>query len=582
MTKGVTVWFTGLSSSGKTTIAKRVEILLHERGVHAERLDGDVVRQSLTRDLGFSKEDRDKNIERVTFVAKLLTRNDVVVLSSFISPYKAQRENARREIGAFLEVYIRTPLEVLVERDLKGLYKKAIAGELQGFTGVNDPYEAPESPDLVCDTDKESVEESVAKVMGLLEERGFVARGDGDTASVGQRGQREKVPGPSVPHGGVLVNRELTGPPRDEALARAATLGAVQLGEKELSDLELIGVGALSPLTGFMRKLDYECVVDSMRLSDGLVWALPVTLAVTAEQAAPLAEGEEIALTDGDGKIVGLMQVTEKFNYEKHREAEQCFGTTDAAHPGVARVYAQGDVYLGGPVWVLDRPNPDSFAEFRLTPHETRTRFDELGWKTVVAFQTRNPVHRAHEYLQKVAMEGVDGLLLHPLVGATKSDDVPADVRMRTYETILAEYYPPTRAMLSVFPAAMRYAGPREAVWHAICRKNYGCTHFIVGRDHAGVGNYYGTYDAQIMVDRFSFEELGITPLKFEHSFFCKECGNMASAKTCPHGKEHHLQLSGTRVREMLTNGELPPPEFTRPEVAKILIEAYQAAAVTV
>lgn len=578
MSKGVTVWFTGLSGSGKTTIAKRLEALLHERGIHAERLDGDVVRQSLTRDLGFSKEDRDKNIERVTFVAKLLTRNDVVVLSSFISPYRAQREASRRDIGAFLEVFVNATLDTLVARDLKGLYKKAMAGEIQGFTGVNDPYEAPENPELVCDTDAETVEESVAKVMELLEERGYIPRVGG--TMTGRRGAREAVPGPSVPHGGVLVNRELTGAARDEALARAATLPAIALGEKELSDLEMIGVGALSPLTGFMRKLDYECVVDSMRLSDGLVWALPVTLAIDEARAGRIAEGSEVALTDESGQIVGIMQVTEKYTYDKTREAQQCFGTTDVAHPGVARVLAQGDVYLGGPVWVLDRPQQDDFAAYRMTPLETRRRFDELGWKSVVAFQTRNPVHRAHEYLQKVAMEMVDGLLLHPLVGATKSDDVPADVRMQTYEVILDKYYPKDRAMLAVFPAAMRYAGPREAVWHAICRKNYGCTHFIVGRDHAGVGNYYGTYDAQQMVDRFSFEDLGIVPLKFEHSFFCRTCGNMASAKTCPHDKSHHVHLSGTRVREMLTNGELPPPEFSRPEVAKILVDAYRGAAV--
>jgi sulfate adenylyltransferase/3'-phosphoadenosine 5'-phosphosulfate synthase len=537
-----------------------------------------VVRQSLTRDLGFSKEDRDKNIERVTFVAKLLTRNDVVVLSSFISPYKAQREASRREIGEFLEVFVDATLDTLVGRDLKGLYKKALAGEIQGFTGVNDPYEAPEAPDLVCNTDAESVEESVAKVMALLEERGYIPAVG--AASGGRRGARQAVPGPSVPHGGVLVNRELTGAARDEALARAATLPAIELDERELSDLDMIGVGALSPLTGFMRKLDYDCVVDSMRLSDGLLWALPVTLAVTEEQAARVSEGGEVALTDGAGNIVGIMQVTEKYGYDKNREAQQCFGTTDRAHPGVARIYEQGDVYLGGPVWIVDRSNQGDFAEYRLTPLQTRQRFDELGWKTVVAFQTRNPVHRAHEYLQKVAMEMVDGLLLHPLVGATKSDDVPAGVRMRTYEEILDKYYPKNRAMLSVFPAAMRYAGPREAVWHAICRKNYGCTHFIVGRDHAGVGNYYGTYDAQLMVDRFSYDELGITPLKFEHSFFCRACGNMASAKTCPHDRSEHVHLSGTKVREMLTNGELPPSEFTRPEVAKILIEAYRGEAV--
>ena len=575
MSRGVTIWFTGLSGAGKTTIAKRVEAILHDRGVRAERLDGDVVRQSLTRDLGFSKEDRDKNIERVTFVAKLLTRNGVVVLSSFISPYRAMRENGRREIGEFLEVYVRAPLDALVERDLKGLYRKAIAGELQGFTGVNDPYEEPESPDLVCDTDRESVDESVAKVIGLLEGRGYLHESRGPQG-VGDRPRSERVPGPSVPHGGELVDRELTGVARDQALARAVTLEALALGEKELSDLEMIGVGALSPLTGFMRRLDYECVVDNMRLSDGLLWALPVTLAADEARAARIAEGQEVALTTEQGTIVGVMQVTEKYAYDKQREAERCFGTTDAAHPGVARLYAQGNVYLGGPVWVLDRPNQESFPQYRLTPLETRRRFDALGWKTVVAFQTRNPVHRAHEYLQKVAMEVVDGLLLHPLVGATKSDDVPAEVRMRTYEAILQTYYPAHRAMLSVFPAAMRYAGPREAVWHAICRKNYGCTHFIVGRDHAGVGNYYGTYDAQQLIDRFSPEELGITPLKFEHSFYCRTCGNMASAKTCPHSAEHHVHLSGTKVRAMLTAGELPPPEFTRPEVARVLIEAYQ------
>ncbi len=575
MIKGVTLWFTGLSGSGKTTIAKRVESILHERGIPAERLDGDVVRQSLTRDLGFSKEDRDKNIERVTFVAKLLTRNHTIVLSSFISPYKAQREASRREIGEFLEVYVRTPLEVLVERDVKGMYKKAMAGEIQGFTGVNDPYEAPENPDLIVDTDTESVDESVAKVIGLLEDRGYIPAGV--AAAAGVRRAAEKVPGPSTPHGGVLINRELQGAQREEALKRAQQLPRVELDDRELSDLEMIGVGALSPLTGFMRKMDYETVVDSMRLSDGVVWALPVTLAVSKEDADKIAEGSEIAL-GGGGKVVGIMHVTEKFTYDKKREAQQCFGTTEEAHPGVARLYRQGDVYLGGPVWVIDRPNQGEFAEHRLTPMQTRQRFDELGWKSVVAFQTRNPVHRAHEYLQKVAMEGVDGLMLHPLVGATKGDDVPADTRMKTYQVILEHYYPKNRAMLAVFPAAMRYAGPREAVWHAIARKNYGCTHFIVGRDHAGVGNYYGTYDAQNMVDRFSFDELGITPLKFEHTFYCKTCGNMASAKTCPHGREHHVMLSGTKVREMLTNGELPPPEFTRPEVAKILIEAYQAA----
>lgn len=586
MTKGVTVWFTGLSGSGKTTIAKRVEAILQERGVAVERLDGDVVRQSLTRDLGFSKEDRDKNIERVTFVAKLLTRNGTLVLASFISPYKVTREYSRREIGEYVEVFVKASLDTLLERDVKGLYRKALAGEIQGFTGVNDPYEEPESPAVICDTDQESVEESVAKVIAFLEDAGYIeaARRNGKVRYVtasGGSGDRNSIPGPSIPHGGTLVNRELDGDSKSEARSRAASLPQVRLQERELSDLEMIGVGALSPLTGFMRRLDYDCVVDSMRLSDGLLWPLPVTLAVSTAQAQSLAEGREIALTDSGGRPVALMQVTELYGYDKKREAKLVFSTTDEAHPGVARLYAQGDVLVGGPVWIIDRPGQDEFPDYRRTPNETRRIFDERGWKTVVAFQTRNPVHRAHEYLQKVALEGVDGLLLHPLVGATKSDDVAADVRLRTYEEILDAYYPADRVLLSVFPAAMRYAGPREAVFHAICRKNYGCTHFIVGRDHAGVGNYYGTYEAQQIFDRFEPEEIGITPLKFEHSFFCRTCGSMATAKTCPHGKESHVFLSGTRVREMLTNGELPPPEFTRPEVARILIEAYRAQAET-
>jgi ATP sulfurylase len=375
------------------------------------------------------------------------------------------------------------------------------------------------------------------------------------------------------------VNRELQGEALKSALAHAQNLPRLTLDEREASDLEMIGVGALSPLTGFMRRLDYETVVDRMRLSDGLIWAMPVTKAVSTSEAAALKEGQEVALVDESGEAVAIMQVTDIYPYDKELEARKCFGTTEAAHPGVARLYAQGEVLIGGPVQVLRRPTYTEFTEYRLTPLETRKAMDERGWKTVVGFQTRNPVHRAHEYLQKVALETIDGLLLHPLVGATKSDDVPADVRMKTYEEILGHYYPKSRSMLAVFPAAMRYAGPREAVWHAICRKNYGCTHFIVGRDHAGVGNYYGSYDAQVLIDSLPAHELGITAVKYEHTFFCKTCGNMASTRSCPHGKEHHVILSGTKVREMLTNGELPPPEFTRPEVARILMEAYRAQA---
>jgi sulfate adenylyltransferase len=366
------------------------------------------------------------------------------------------------------------------------------------------------------------------------------------------------------PHGGRLVDR--TGE-RPDGVERLET---ITLTSRELSDLDMLACGALSPLEGFMGRDDYEHVVEEMRLVSGLPWALPVCLAV---DEAP--NGERVALADEAGKLYGVLEVEDVFEYEKEREAEQCFRTTDDAHPGVARLYAQVGRYLAGKVTVFERQQPP-FPELALDPAETRAAFAERGWKRVVGFQTRNPIHRAHEYLTKVALETVDGLLIHPLVGETKSDDVPAATRVECYGVLVDKYYPADRVLVSAFPAAMRYAGPREAIWHAICRKNYGCSHFIVGRDHAGVGSYYGTYDAQLIFDEFEAHELDIEPMFFEHSFFCRVCGSMASAKTCPHGGDDHVHLSGTKVREMLGNGELPPVEFSRPEVAEVLIEAYR------
>jgi sulfate adenylyltransferase len=367
------------------------------------------------------------------------------------------------------------------------------------------------------------------------------------------------------PHGGSLVDR--TG----ERPAGVENLERVTLTSREVSDLDLIASGALSPLEGFMGREDYERVVDEMRLANGLVWALPVCLAVPS---APT--GDRVAFADEAGNLLAVLEVDEVYEYDKTREAERCFRTADEAHPGVARLYAQHPLYLAGRVTVFDRPVPE-FAELARDPAETRAIFAERGWRRVVGFQTRNPIHRAHEYLTKVALETVDGLLVHPLVGDTKSDDVPAATRVECYRVLLDGYYPPDRVLLSAFPAAMRYAGPREAVWHAICRKNYGCSHFIVGRDHAGVGDYYGTYDAQLIFDGFEPHELDIEPLFFEHSFYCRACGSMASAKTCPHPADEHVFLSGTKVRELLAAGEVPPEEFTRHEVAEVLIEAYRA-----
>ncbi len=378
-----------------------------------------------------------------------------------------------------------------------------------------------------------------------------------------------------APHGGELVSLLLPDAEAERAVEEAANLPKVEVGHRELSDLEMLAVGALSPLTGFMGEKDYHSVLDEAHLSNGPVWTIPVTLSLQEDEAKRIGGAARVALMAG-GTPIALLDVEQVYRRDREKEAAAVFRTQDVEHPGVKALHAAGDYVVAGQVHAIGLPAHDTFTEFRLTPAQTRAAFAERGWKTVVGFQTRNPVHRAHEYLQKCAMEIVDGLLLHPLVGETKGDDVPADVRMRCYEVLFENYYPRDRAMMSVFPAAMRYAGPKEAIWHAIARKNYGCTHFIVGRDHAGVGSYYGTYDAQKIFEDFEPGELGITPLFFEHSFYCVKCEQMASPKTCPHGDAERVILSGTKVREMLRAGQKPPMEFSRPEVAQILIDAMQ------
>jgi sulfate adenylyltransferase len=382
------------------------------------------------------------------------------------------------------------------------------------------------------------------------------------------------TPGPVPPHGGRLVDR--FDPDLDEGGARPR----VTLSSRQAADLDLIAVGALSPIEGFMGHEAYETVLTDMRLPDGLAWAVPVTLAVPADELADVGSSDQVELVSPSGDFLGVMDVEERFDTDPAREARLVYGTEETAHPGVASLYAHGTTCLAGPVRVAARMELDpAAAPYLLDPAESRRVFDERGWRTVVGFQTRNPIHRAHEYITKVALETVDGLFLHPLVGQTKDDDIPAGVRMRCYEALIAGYYPPERVVLGVLPAAMRYAGPREAVLHAILRQNYGCTHFIVGRDHAGVGAYYGTYDAHRIFDDIGRDELAIQPLFFEHSFWCNLTGGMATTKTSPSGPEDRVFLSGTKVREMLERGEIPPVEFTRPEVARILIEAYTGAA---
>ncbi|QYO62889.1 sulfate adenylyltransferase [Leptolyngbya sp. 7M] len=379
-----------------------------------------------------------------------------------------------------------------------------------------------------------------------------------------------------APHGGTLINRICTPEQKAQFLEQADHLPRICLNQRALSDLELIAIGGFSPLTGFMGEADYQRVVDEMHLANGLPWSIPITLSVNAEQAARLKEGAWIRLDDPNGRFVGVLQLTQKYVCDKEHEAQQVYRTTDEKHPGVKVVYSQGDVNLAGDVWLLERRPHPNFPAYQIDPAESRALFRQKGWQTVVGFQTRNPIHRAHEYIIKCALETVDGLFLHPLVGATKEDDIPADVRMRCYEILLEKYFPLDRVILAINPAAMRYAGPREAIFHALVRKNYGCTHFIVGRDHAGVGDYYGTYDAQYIFDEFAPGELGIQPMKFEHAFYCRRTQQMATSKTSSSTPEERIHLSGTKVREMLRRGELPPPEFSRPEVAAELARAMQ------
>jgi ATP sulfurylase/adenylyl-sulfate kinase len=573
--EGFVVWFTGLSGSGKSTLASMLSSELSRRGVHVESLDGDVVRTHLSKGLGFSREDRDTNIRRIGFVAKLLARAGACAITAAISPYRELREEQRRAIGRFCEVYCECPLEVLKSRDAKGLYARALAGEIKGFTGVDDPYEPPAAPEVVVRTDREAPRESLAKILGKLESLGYVRAHAGGAAGVAPASGARRTLAP--PHGGELVDRFLRGDAAGRLAARAAAMPRLRLDDRGASDLELLANGAYSPLKGFMTSRDYLRVVRERRLENGAVWPLPVTLAVAKETAARLPPDGEVALEAPDGRIVAVLELADRWTPDKDLEAREVYRTSDVAHPGVAALKAAGDTYLGGEVWVIERPGAPQFPHVPRDPAATRALFTARGWSRVVGFQTRNPVHRAHEYITKCALEITDGLLLHPLVGATKEGDIPAEVRMQCYEALLRKYYPEGRVVLGVYPAAMRYAGPREALFHALVRKNYGCSHFVVGRDHAGVGRYYGTYDAQRVFDDFLPGELGIEPLRFEEAFWSSVVSGMATEKTAPGGPETRVKLSGTQVREMLAAGRLPPPEFTRPEVAQILLDAARA-----
>lgn len=381
-----------------------------------------------------------------------------------------------------------------------------------------------------------------------------------------------------MPHGGKLLPLLLEGEAIKKEKERAKSLRIVKMTSRETSDLIMMAIGAFSPLQGFMCQADYKRVVTDMHLDNGLVWPIPITLSVNQAQANSLNEGDEVALMDDEtGELMGSMLIEEKYHYDKKKEAKDVFRTDAENHPGVAKVYAQGDVLLGGPVKAFSEGKyPKEFGTHYARPAETRKIFEEKGWSTVAAFQVRNPIHRSHEYCTKIALEVSDGLFIHPLVGKLKGDDIPADVRMKCYEVLLENYYPKERVVMKVYPMEMRYGGPREAVLHAIFRQNFGCSHMIIGRDHAGVGKYYGPFDAQNIFNEFEDGELEIEPLKIDWTFWCYKCDGMASMKTCPHTAADRCMISGTELRRMMAEGEMPPKEFGRPEVVQILIEYYK------
>jgi sulfate adenylyltransferase len=384
-----------------------------------------------------------------------------------------------------------------------------------------------------------------------------------DQSLIGLRG--------GLPHGGQLVDRRLDA--EEVSALASSSLPSLPLTAAEAADLRALATGAYSPLSGFLGAKEHQSVTESMRLPDGTLWPIPVCLGIGD---GVRVDGDRMALRDERGGLLGVLEVAEVFERDRAAEAELVYGTSDPAHPGVARVLGSPSRAVAGPIEALVAPLDGPVGARAFTPAQTRAAFAERGWATVVGFQTRNPVHRAHEYLMKCALETVDGLLLHPLVGPTKEGDVPAEVRMRAYAAVLG-YFPASRVLLAALVAPMRYAGPREAVLHALVRKNYGCTHFIVGRDHAGVGSYYGTFEAQQLLASLPAEDLGIIPLRFDNAFYCQRCLAMATGKTCPHPASDHVALSGTQVRAMLSAGQLPPPEFSRAEVAELLIDAYRA-----
>lgn len=569
--QGAVVWLTGLSGAGKTTISSLVSKTLHHHSIQHIVLDGDEVRKVLSPDLGYSAEDRKKHLERVMYLAKTLAQNNQLVLAAFLSANKEVRNNIRKHIetaATFIEVYVKCPFQVCVERDPKGHYKKVQQGTMQNFVGVDQPYQESEHPELVLETDKLQPEQSAEQIIHYLAEQGIIRN------SLSTSKTQEIVS--LKAHGGDLVQQFMDEKEKKEILASLHKYKQLIVDRDAILDLENIATGVFSPLCGFMNKTNYESVVEKGRLANGIPFTIPIVLPVSDEEIKikQFRKGDHVILLaqNKDHNIpIALLEVEDIFMYDKQKEAQNVYGTTDSNHPGVKRLFSRSNTLISGKIELINRYPIGDFQGFNYDPLQTRKMFAEKGWKTIVGFQTRNAPHRAHEHLQKTALEHVDGLFIQPLVGWKKPGDFSPRVIIKAYRHAIDYFYNKNRVVFGILTTAMRYAGPREAVFHAIIRKNFGCTHFIIGRDHAGVGNYYAKYAGHAFADLFP--DLGITIMRLHGPYYCKKCENIATEHTCPHDPEHHLTISGTQARKMLSNKEFPPKEFMRPEVAKIIMD---------
>lgn len=566
---GFVVWFTGLSGAGKSTLAAMLAAELAHRGVHVETLDGDEVRTHLSKGLGFSREDRDVNVRRIGFVAKLLARSGACAITAAISPYREIRDEQRRAIPRFFEVFCECPVAALADRDPKGLYRKALAGEIRHFTGVDDPYEPPLAPDVHLRTDREGAAESLARIVEALEARGWIPRAS-QVATTGATGTASATARRLVaPHGGELVDRRVRGEQRDALAERARALPAVVLDATAAADLAAIASGAFSPLRGFAGEKDWRRVVREMRLENGLVWPLPILFAVDDDTRARIGSAAEVALWTGDGRMVAVLEVSDRFTPDPELEARHVYGTTDRAHPGVARLSARPATCLGGEVRVLDEPLA-GLGRWDAGPAEMRAAAAALGWTKVVAFRTRGPMHRAHEYVTKCALEGADGLLVQLAAAGAEERALPLEVRARCCEALLDGYYPRERARLVVDRVAPRDGGAREAVLHAVVAQNHGASSLVMGRDDGDADG------ASRLFDAIAPGELGARPLVLDRAYPSPTTGAFATQRTTPDAEPAAGDLVGARLAAALREGAAPGPELVRPEVARILAEALR------